>query len=531
MTSFLPAQLQQFSLAGSGSSSGDTSIILTSMTDIDGNLLTMADLGDIAYGTLEPNNSTQEEQISFTGLTQNVNGSATLTGVKHVLFLSPWTETSGTTKNHPGGSAFILSNTSGFYKHFVSTDENQTVNDILTFASGATPLITDLPSTPLMAANKQYVDNVVSFGAPIASPSVAGLVQQATQAQVYAKTQLGSTTAPLFASPNLIASTINYDYVVDTGAVNAYAIAPTPAITGYVVGQIFSFKTTHTNTGASTLAVSGLATKNIFKNGQFALVGGEIKGGAIVQVEYDGTQFNLLTNGRPQVSQNGAELYATSTTGTTAYIATIVPALTAYAAGLVVRIKPDTGGGHATINLNSLGVKNIFKAGGGVAVGTTDIIANQVIELVYDGTQFQMISPSANSPGYISALTDTGSISSNQNVDTTFTTGFKPNVITLYYLLAGTNSSVALYSRGVSLYQGITNIAVQREYSNLASGANVTVTTSLGTGTPSVGGGTPNSMQVDLSVLSVSATGFVVRAAFTNASSGTGQAQFVAVAH
>jgi hypothetical protein len=108
-------QAQKFSLAGSGASIGDTTLTLQSMVGIDGSLITTTDLGVKAFATMEPGNGSQEEQISFTGVTQNSNGTATLTGVKSVLFTSPYTETSGITKTHAGSTTVILSNDAGFY--------------------------------------------------------------------------------------------------------------------------------------------------------------------------------------------------------------------------------------------------------------------------------------------------------------------------------------------------------------------------------------------------------------------------------
>jgi hypothetical protein len=116
------AQLQKFTLAGSGAVIGATSITLTSMLDIDGNTITMAGaFGDLGFGTIDPNAGELEEQISFTGLTNNANGTVTLTGVKTVLFLSPYTQTSGLAKTHAGGATFVISNTSGFYNR-IATD-------------------------------------------------------------------------------------------------------------------------------------------------------------------------------------------------------------------------------------------------------------------------------------------------------------------------------------------------------------------------------------------------------------------------
>jgi len=114
--STLPLQAQPFYLAGSGSIAGDASITLKTFKKIDGTLIAMADLGTIAYATIEPGNSDNEEQISFTGLTQNLsNETCTLTGVKSVSMESPYTATVGTQKTHAGSTTLVLSNTSGFY--------------------------------------------------------------------------------------------------------------------------------------------------------------------------------------------------------------------------------------------------------------------------------------------------------------------------------------------------------------------------------------------------------------------------------
>ena len=119
--STLPVQAQTFYLVGSGAALGAISIILTSFKQIDGttNLLT-ANFGTVGYGTLEPNNGTQEEQISFTTVTQNANGTATLSVVKTVLFITPFTQTSGLAKAHPGGAKFVLSNTAGFLNAIIA---------------------------------------------------------------------------------------------------------------------------------------------------------------------------------------------------------------------------------------------------------------------------------------------------------------------------------------------------------------------------------------------------------------------------
>jgi len=100
----------------------------------------------------------------------------------------------------------------------------------------------------------------------------------------------------------------------DSGSADAYAIAPSPAITAYAAGQCFSFPAANASTGASTLNVSALGTKAIEYQGS-ALGGAEIAAGAIIVVEYDGTAFQMVspsallsaTNGDVLAANNGSE--------------------------------------------------------------------------------------------------------------------------------------------------------------------------------------------------------------------------------
>lgn len=269
----LQNQLQPFFLAGSGVVVGATTITLKSMLTIDGAALTMAtDFGDIAYGTIDAGNSTLEEQISFTGLTNNSNGTTTLTGVKTVLFDSPYTETSGLAKTHAGSAPFVISNTSGFYNAFAKKASSETITGTWTFDA--------FPVTP---------------STPLATTSVAGFTEIATQAEVVAKTATGGTGASLTVTPALMPSVLLSDYKADTGSANAYAIAPSPAITSYTAGQTFTFKATNANTGASTLNVNSLGTKTIKLPNGNDLGPNNIVANQVVQVEYDGTNFQMTS--------------------------------------------------------------------------------------------------------------------------------------------------------------------------------------------------------------------------------------------
>jgi microcystin-dependent protein len=72
------------------------------------------------------------------------------------------------------------------------------------------------------------------------------------------------------------------------GSANAITLTVSPVIPNYVTGQHFRFQASATNTGATTVSISGLTTKNITLNGN-SLVAGDIVSGGIYDILFDGT--------------------------------------------------------------------------------------------------------------------------------------------------------------------------------------------------------------------------------------------------
>ena len=180
---FLYVQNQPSTLYGSGAVLGATSVVLTKFTKIDGTHLTMADFGTIGFGTLEPGNGTKEEQICWTGITNNTNGTDTLTGVKTVLTVAPYTQTSGLAQTHAGGSQLVVSNTAGFYDKMTSKNDDETITGTWTFTVPNFPQVDNsatLPTLSAQFATKAYVDGVAIAGAPDASATVKGTTKLST---------------------------------------------------------------------------------------------------------------------------------------------------------------------------------------------------------------------------------------------------------------------------------------------------------------------------------------------------------------
>lgn len=82
-------------------------------------------------------------------------------------------------------------------------------------------------------------------------------------------------------------------YAASAVGSDSYAITIAPPITAYVTGMKFRFKADVANTGACTLAVSGLSALAIKKNNDQDLATGDIEVGQIVEVVYDGTDFQM----------------------------------------------------------------------------------------------------------------------------------------------------------------------------------------------------------------------------------------------
>lgn len=120
--------------------------------------------------------------------------------------------------------------------------------------------------------------------------------------------------------------------------------------------------------------------------------------------------------------QDGSYVWLGTTGGTaTAQTATATPAISAYAAGQKFRMKVGAGLGSTgatntahTININSIGVKNIVEGdGANPTIGSW--VAGAIMEVIYDGTNFVI----TNDPGGWLAYT----------ITTSNLTGVAPNVI------------------------------------------------------------------------------------------------------
>ena len=101
-------------------------------------------------------------------------------------------------------------------------------------------------------------------------------------------------------------------YATDTGAVNACAVTLSPAPSAYVAGMQIAFIPAFTNTGAATLNVNSLGTKDITDRSGAALAAGALTAGETAHLVYDGARFRLNSYSVSAGSSFGRFLYPES---------------------------------------------------------------------------------------------------------------------------------------------------------------------------------------------------------------------------
>ena len=209
-----------------------------------------------------------------------------------------------------------------------------------------------------------------------------------------------------------IISSTGGSYAVDTGAVNAYDIPLSPALTSVADGDRISFRPLHTNTGASTAAVNALTVVPILLQDGTQLVGGEIIADGVSALEYSSfyTAWILLNSAIPRARlagsstqvfsaanatastqvpnagqiQGGELNFATDTGAANAISVTLTPTLTARTEGQRLWFKAAATNTAATTINDGLGIVNLVGRNGALQGG--EIVANGKYECVWQAT-------------------------------------------------------------------------------------------------------------------------------------------------
>lgn len=274
---FSPTGGQTYRIASSIGTSNTTIKLSTFKEPVSNIPYTMSYLNSsIEYGTVDPQ-TTRSEFVSFTGITQNSDGSATLTGVVRGLTRTPagnfCTASTTLAQSHPGQSAFILSNSPCFYSEYTPLRNNATSSAILTFSSTTPPRL-DNPAaqstgsyiaTPYEFATIAYVNGTVLSGAANATELVKGIIELATAREAASSTVLGGTGA------NLVLQT---KYATDTPQLATCAgssgcLIMTDLLGSFKVPGIFGVATSSPGTAFSIGGIANFvvgATSTLYTN-------------------------------------------------------------------------------------------------------------------------------------------------------------------------------------------------------------------------------------------------------------------------
>lgn len=225
--------------------SSQNTISLTSFDEPVSNIpYTMSYLNSsIEYGTISPQ-SGRSEFVSFSGITQNTDGSATLTGVVRGLSRSPGSggcvASSTLASGYAGQTKFILSNPPCQLAQYAVKQNNEEVSGLWTF-----------DQSPI---------GINPGGQPNSSETVNGVSQLATGAQAAAGTSVGSTGARLVLPASAATSTCQ-------SAANSVLVASstTGKLDGNCFNGAYSYNFTGNNnfSGTTTMATTSVASSTV----------------------------------------------------------------------------------------------------------------------------------------------------------------------------------------------------------------------------------------------------------------------------
>lgn len=185
-----------------------------------------------------------------------------------------------------------------------------------------------------------------------------------------------------------------------------------PVVTGTVISSTaFNALTADLATGLSTC---------ITKDGQTTPSANIPMGGFKITNLANGTNATDAVN-FSQLQSSAAKYLTVS--GTDTITAGLTPALTVYTTGDTFSfVVANTNTTAVTINIDSLGAKAITRDGS-TALTAGDLVAGEVVMIVYDGTRFQVINPNAFTNLKVSGTLDVTGATTVGNLSVTGTVG------------------------------------------------------------------------------------------------------------
>lgn len=384
----------------------DTTINLSSFKEPVSDLLyTMTKLNtDKGYGTVDPQ-TTRSEFVSFTGITQNSDGSAALTSVTRGLTRTPagssCTASTTLAQRHPGQSVFILSDSPCFFAEYAVKQNNEAITGNWTVP---------YPTASSSVASRGYVLDVANSSTTL---SFDKTVVAATAGETILKGQfvhLRISDARWYLANASSTNAVNQSLLgIAQGAGSAGE-----AVSGGVLVKGLDVNQHELTTGANYFlsATNGTTTTATSTRG----IGRAVSSSAILFdpffIEHPTYEEDLAVG---QLAF-GTQLYATSTTGavnsntgvatSTNYLTKLDIPIEKYRTGQILRFTPNidnTGTTTVALSGRRLTDSNDFTLAStsivshrGRQLNEGDLQRGIPTEVVYTGSNFQLMSPSTD---------------------------------------------------------------------------------------------------------------------------------------
>jgi hypothetical protein len=247
-------------------------------------------------------------------------------------------------------------------------------------SSGSLPITTNTDSAKwdllVDAASATTSQTAAATSASAASTSATAAATSATASASSATSSASSATSSA-SSATSSASSATSSASSSTTSGNY-----SNKVDGAVTGTEFSSKAWALGgTGVTDIASRG-AAKEWATAAEDDLVDGS---------EYSAKHYSLKAQTHATNAAANSGPYYSATTGTNTYVATPTPALAAYAEGVDIILKFGTSNtGTTTLNVSSLGAKDLKKADGSV-FSSGELTSGQIQHFVYNGTEFRLL--------------------------------------------------------------------------------------------------------------------------------------------
>lgn len=338
-----------------GESGSATTVRITPYpVDLDNAKLTMTDFGTNAVFTVDPGLKGIEEIEQFTGIVDNGDGTASLTGLSRDMQSKyPYTG-SGTGRTHGSSAIVVFGNSPQIYGRLAAPENAQTWSAVQIFASTTPPQY----DSNYTASGNQFVSfnqllTTAFQGAATSTYSGMGIVQLATAGQVSAGTASSTTGAP-FVIPSADASSTYNGPIVFQGEIPALRstkdIDPnfiaTSSGNNYNWGGITTF-TGSTTMATTSIAASGTSTSPLILHGvPYAFPATQGANGTSLLNNGSGT---LSWGAKPQYTLiSNTAIQASSNTATSTQILTIPAGTLSASSTITVQGEIDCQGGSAS---------------------------------------------------------------------------------------------------------------------------------------------------------------------------------------